>query len=325
MVTIIQCPITGFEAEEFPPEGDFRRIRCRALGGAYEITGTADELLTQVSSGHRLKIATHVINERRSGIARPSISSATLAKVALVPPLKVMEKVHRLYRYVASQSPLMGTRLPYSGLVTPALTDFQNGAAAWTESPSFKEVRPLVVYAKESGHFANLEGAIQLTVPGWAYIEQLEWTERASQQAFVAMWFGPEVSGAYNDGIAPAVLDTGYSPMRIDQKEHSNRIDDEIIAEIRRSRFLIADFTCGVVDDGTKTVAIPRGGVYYEAGFAQGLGIPVIWMCRQDHIEHVHFDTRQFNHITWTDPADLRVKLKNRIGAVLGDGPLSRQ
>ena len=32
-------------------------------------------------------------------------------------------------------------------------------------------------------------------------------------------------------------------PVRIDQKERLNKIDDEIIAEIRRSRFLVADFT----------------------------------------------------------------------------------
>ena len=67
MVTVIQCPITGFDAEEFPPEGDFRRIRCRALGGDYEITGTADKLLSEVSPGNRLKVATYVSNERRLG------------------------------------------------------------------------------------------------------------------------------------------------------------------------------------------------------------------------------------------------------------------
>ncbi|MGO4195686.1 hypothetical protein AB4Z13_10000, partial [Rhizobium sp. YAF28] len=110
--------------------------------------------------------------------------------------------------------------------------------------------------------------------------------------------------------------------LTIDQKEHSNKIDDEIIAEIRRSKFLIADFTCGLVGSGEGITAIPRGGVYYEAGFAQGLGIPVIWCCREDHINHVHFDTRQFNHITWKTPEELREKLKNRISAVLGDGPL---
>ena len=65
-----------------------------------------------------------------------------------------------------------------------------------------------------------------------------------------------------------------------------------------------------------------RGGVYFEAGFALGLSIPVIWTCREDMIKHVHFDTRQFNHIVWTDADDLFTKLKNRIGAVSGDGPL---
>ncbi len=73
-----------------------------------------------------------------------------------------------------------------------------------------------------------------------------------------------------------------------------------------------------VLDKKGDPTPLPRGGVYYEAGFAQGLGIPVIWTVKADHIDHVHFDTRQFNHITWTDAADLREKLKNRIGAVLG-------
>ena len=66
---------------------------------------------------------------------------------------------------------------------------------------------------------------------------------------------------------------------------------------------VVADFTGG------------RGGVYYEAGYAQGLGIPVVWTCRQDYFdkEGVHFDTQQYNHIVWDDPADLREKLKNRL------------
>ncbi|WP_193337867.1 hypothetical protein [Devosia beringensis] len=89
-------------------------------------------------------------------------------------------------------------------------------------------------------------GDIALTIAGWNYLEQLDKTTFRSDQAFVAMWFDPEVSSAYKDGIEPAIRDAGYVPMRIDQKEHANRIDDEIIAEIRRSRFVVADFTCGL-------------------------------------------------------------------------------
>ena len=101
--------------------------------------------------------------------------------------------------------------------------------------------------------------------------------------------------------------------MRIDRKQDVIKIDDEIIAEIRRSRFLVADFTHG--KDGA------RGGVYFEAGFALGLGIPVIYTCREDAIDEIHFDTRQYHHTTWKDPEDLRDKLEKRILALIGEGP----
>jgi len=48
-----------------------------------------------------------------------------------------------------------------------------------------------------------------------------------------------------------------------------------------------------------------------------GLGRPVIFTCSEKDIDKAHFDTRQYNHITWTDPADLREKLKNRIEATI--------
>ncbi len=122
---------------------------------------------------------------------------------------------------------------------------------------------------------------------------------------------------SYEEGIKKAISNTGYKPMRIDKKEDINKIDDEIIAEIQRSRFLIADFTQG--DDGA------RGGVYYEAGFAQGLGIPVIRSCRKDILDEnkLHFDTRQYHHVVWETADELRVGLEKRILALIGEGPLT--
>lgn len=52
-----------------------------------------------------------------------------------------------------------------------------------------------------------------------------------------------------------------------------------------------------------------------------GIRMPVIWTCRHDLIDQVHFDTRQYNHIVWRDSQDLQLQLKNRILAVLGEGP----
>ena len=152
-----------------------------------------------------------------------------------------------------------------------------------------------------------------VTVAGYARLAELKSRNPSSKQAFIAMWFDSTMEQAYLDGIKPGVEDAGYTPMRIDNKEHSNKIDDEIIAEIRRSRFVVADFTQGSLG--------ARGGVYYEAGFAHGLNIPVIFCCRQDLIDDVHFDTRQYNHLVWKQPSHLRDTLAKRISAVIGDGP----
>ena len=185
-----------------------------------------------------------------------------------------------------------------------------------------QELDWLVSAVVESGWIEKHNSHIRLTPAGMKRLEELETKAVNSEQAFVVMWFDESVNEAYEKGIEPAIKDSGYRPLRIDKKEFNDKIDDEIIAEIRRSRFVVCDFTCGLIAHKDEQIAISRGGVYYEAGFAQGLGIQVIWTCHADLIKHVHFDTRQFNHITWNTPEELRKKLRNRIGAVIGDGPL---
>jgi nucleoside 2-deoxyribosyltransferase len=119
------------------------------------------------------------------------------------------------------------------------------------------------------------------------------------------MWFDESLSKAFEDGFSKAIRECKFEVMKIDLKEHNNKIDDEIIAEIRNSAFLVADFTGH------------RGGVYFEAGFALGLGIPVIWCCHVDQLPASHFDTRQYNHIEWREPDELYRKLVNRIRATI--------
>jgi hypothetical protein len=70
---------------------------------------------------------------------------------------------------------------------------------------------------------------------GWKTIEQLQLQAQSSSQAFVAMWFDSSLQEAYDKGFYRAIYNLGYDPLRIDRKEHINKIDDEIIAEIRRS------------------------------------------------------------------------------------------
>lgn len=142
---------------------------------------------------------------------------------------------------------------------------------------------------------------------GYERLRQLRNTNRASLQAFVAMSFDPVLRPVYDIGISPAILSTGFKPIRVDDVVHNDRIDERIIAELRRSAFVVADFTDA------------RTGVFFEAGFGLGLGLPVIWSCSAANFDALpkHFDTRQFNYIKWETPDDFRVRLKVRILATV--------
>jgi nucleoside 2-deoxyribosyltransferase len=160
---------------------------------------------------------------------------------------------------------------------------------------------------RDTSHMTGKAPVVQLTLPGWQRLEELRKTSSNSDQAFVAMSFDDDMRTLYADAIAPALKATGYEPFRVDDRPHNEKIDDRIVAEIRQSGLVVADFTQ------------QKNGVYWEAGFAQGLGIPVIRTCRSDDLRgnKLHFDTRQYLHIEWTAAADLRQKLETHIRATI--------
>jgi nucleoside 2-deoxyribosyltransferase len=147
---------------------------------------------------------------------------------------------------------------------------------------------------------------LRISPKGWQRIRELQKKQvTESQQAFVAMWFD-ESRNEFFASMEQAVKDAGFEKcVRIDNIEHNNKICDEILAEIRKSRFVIADFTGN------------RGGIYFEAGFALGLDLPVIWLVDKKGVDDLHFDTRQYSHIVYENKDDLYKKLKARIEATI--------
>jgi len=145
-----------------------------------------------------------------------------------------------------------------------------------------------------------------ITVKGWQRIDELRATRPKSHQAFVAMSFAPELDDVFDHGLKPGIESSSYyKAFRVDREQHNGKIDDKIVGEIRASGLVVADFT------------LNRAGVYYEAGYAQGLGLPVIWTCRKDSVADLHFDTRQYNHIIWESTAEIRNRLDARIRATV--------
>jgi hypothetical protein len=151
--------------------------------------------------------------------------------------------------------------------------------------------------------------ACSLSVRGLLAAEALEAGGSNSAQGFVAMWFNERLLDAWVDGFDPGIRAAGFRPLRIDNKDYVGGITDEIMAEIRRSRFVVADYTGQV------------NGVYFEAGFALGLGLTVIPTCLADEVSKLHFDIKHLNTLLWSTPAELADGLNRRIKAVIGVGP----
>jgi len=129
---------------------------------------------------------------------------------------------------------------------------------------------------------------------GWQRYEALKRAESESRTAFMAMKFDDEMDRVVANCFKPAVAKTGFELRLLTDRQPAGSIDDQLRVALRTSRFVIADLTHA------------NNGAYWEAGFAEGLGRPVIYTCRRKEWEEAktHFDTNHLNTIIW-DPGNL--------------------
>jgi len=175
---------------------------------------------------------------------------------------------------------------------------------------------------------------VGVTPQGWLALRELKPSEN-SGRAFLAMWFSKEDKqlGMLRNAMKDAVTQAGYICDVVDEIHHNDYIMDKVLNLIKDSRFVIADFTFAKEGDAGadgKIFGGVRGGVYYEAGFAKGLGRPVIVSCRDDANSkaRIHFDIAQLSTIFWeqdgdkltTNGLDFVEFMKERIIATVGKG-----
>ncbi len=224
----------------------------------------------------------------------------------------VQEKLNLLLKYLAGHTEYPGQTVEIDLKHDYAVVCARNRNELGFHCSSLSD-QGLVADYPDVSHLAGENGSarrLTITAKGWQELSRLEQSGAKSSNAFIAMWFDSR-RAPFHIAISDAILAAGYTPIRIDRVEHINRIDDEILARIRSSKFLISDFTG------------QRNGVYFEAGFMLGLGRPVIWVCEREDLKNVHFDTRQYNTIDYTDADDLKKRLQYRIEAILGKGPVN--
>jgi len=159
---------------------------------------------------------------------------------------------------------------------------------------------------------AKGEARVTLSFDGWEHYEQLKRGATTSRKAFMAMQYGDEpLDKIVEEVFKPAVRETGFDLVRVDDTQPAGLIDDRLRLEIQTSRFLIADLTH------------ENRGAYWEAGYAEGLGKPVIYTCEKNKFDELktHFDTNHHLTIPWdaVNPQEAGEKLKATIRVTLPD------
>ena len=86
----------------------------------------------------------------------------------------------------------------------------------------------------------------------------------------------------------------GYELVDMRNVTRAGIIDNIMRAQIRDAAFVIVDLTHD------------NSGAYWEAGYAEGLGKPVIYICEKTKFKAVktHFDTNHCTTVIWSEGAD---------------------
>ncbi len=296
-----QCPLCSAKTEYERYDGFILIIKC-------EICGDFRVEIPILDKFEGLEDVLHLA----SGITRwakidkkkpPFIDCKYVENIKNEPsiPKDVFEKIDKILLYIKNKSSYDGHKIEInSNKDYPIAFAKKKNEMLHYLKAAVNEYK----YLEKINMMGEGKGLFNLTTKGDERLNEIKREISKTKQAFVAMWFKDEETGdAWENGFKEALEDLGYKALRIDKKEHINKICDEIFKEIKRSDFLVADLT-GL-----------RSGVFFEAGFAKGLNIPVIWTCRGDYFDEAEkqFDTRQYNHIKWENSEDLKEKLIKRI------------
>ena len=291
-------------------------------GGQYRISRHASVNLKSylgtkgldVAEELRARLATRLIDLRESGEVPPTIDVNIVDWLCEQSrSLPVSSRALRLLNFLVRTSRRIGDTIDISDKTT------EERAFAWSESSDSQELEYLLNYLIETGRVKRISasGWYRVTVEGFEVIQKSK-TEFDPLQVFVALWFNSETDLLW-DAMNAAIRNAGYCPIRIDKEHFWGSIDDEVIANIRRAKFLVADLTHG--EDGA------RGSVYFEAGFGMGLGKATILTVHEDFLVDekpgkVHFDLQHHTILTWSKNSmqEFGKILQDRIESLFGRG-----
>lgn len=259
--------------------------------GTFAISGSLEVTLFELRSTDQdatAKLA-HALRRAEESSERPLFTTYTTEAVLKQPLPRPREQADLLVRWLAAHVAGPGETL--------WIEHATHGAIIGSRSPAgfelvldhlFKE--GLVTGYQSKTMSGGDRAHATLTFSGWDYYEDLRRGGRVYRKAFMAMKFGDAILDQVLEAVfKPSAFRAGFDLFKLADRPKAGLIDNRMRVEIQSSDFVVADLSHDNL------------GAYWEAGYAEGLGKPVIYTCEKSKFEHAktHFDTNHHLTILW--------------------------
>lgn len=286
------CPVCSYAFAVAGPDAsdpDRTLVDC-AHCGKFALTGTLvaslPTLLDQRDAAPKLS---HVIRKAHETGQQVVLASYTAEAILENPLPRPREQADLLVEWLAINSPGPGESLKIDYELLGAVVGAKSHAGFSMLIEHLLAIG-LIVGPHQTYMSGESVAHVALTFAGWDHYETLRLGGATYRKAFMAMKFGdPTLNALLHQVFKPAVKRAGFDLLKLDDMPKAGLIDDRMRVEIRASDFMIADLTHDNL------------GAYWESGYAEGLGKPVIYTCERTKFDatKTHFDTNHHLTIVW--------------------------
>lgn len=288
------CPVCTSPATHKSIDADGQHIECERCGN-FKATRSAVKELTQgrwesVLNDIEKAAVGFWLKQQQNDINLPELNTTRLQQLR--------EELY--FPSVENQLELLlldfGECCKFIG-VTATIREYEDQFSCGAQNPSV--VFALIKHLRDQGDIElhnqfGQEGdrhfICSLKISGWLRYEKIKKGKTSGKEAFMAMPFNkPNLDSVWLPRLREAVRQTGFELKRVDDEPKPGLIDTHMRLQIQRARFLIVELTHSNL------------GAHWEAGFAEGLGKPVIYTWCENAVngDKPHFDVEHSLRIEW--------------------------
>lgn len=274
-------------------EGDYDRYEdCSCSpGGFYSLLRDSYEPILSLSHQQKrdmLHLVSAYIRERTDHGEKVVLRADDLDSIVNSPaiPMTIEDKGNRLLQYLYRHS---------EGPGEPVVIQPLSSSYNLTYSPNLQEL-VYIIDKLRSDELLIREGlTFKLTVEGWSEAAATSGGKKLKQCA-VLLPGEEDLRTEWQEKLLPKIEQYGYLPRLLAHRSETYSL--ELIAN---SKLIIADVTGQSPE------------VYFAAGYATGLSIPVIWTVKSCDADKLWVHLQEIRPLVWDTAEDLLVLLQQKL------------